>query len=113
VRVEKGDIIIMGSDGLFDNLFDKDILSIVQSHVASRRGQLLSLEPQKISDELAERAKVVSRTKLDVESPFQEKAVNEGIYYQVSQNNLSYSCFLYLFIYRVERQMISVCWLLS
>ncbi|KAG1221662.1 hypothetical protein G6F68_020864 [Rhizopus microsporus] len=73
----------MGSDGLFDNLFDKDILSIVQSHVASRRGQLLSLEPQKISDELAERAKVVSRTKLDVESPFQEKAVNEGIYYQL------------------------------
>ncbi|KAG1378488.1 hypothetical protein G6F61_005799 [Rhizopus arrhizus] len=81
-QAKKGDIIIMGSDGLFDNLFDKDILSIVQSHVASRRGQLLSLEPQKISDELAERAKVVSRTKLDVESPFQEKAVNEGIYYQ-------------------------------
>lgn len=113
MRVEKGDIIIMGSDGLFDNLFDKDILSIVQSHVASRRGQLLSLEPQKISDELAERAKVVSRTKLDVESPFQEKAVNEGIYYQVSQHNPPYPCFLYLFIYRVERQMISVCWLLS
>ncbi|GAA5813107.1 hypothetical protein MFLAVUS_006576 [Mucor flavus] len=79
VAVEKGDIIIMGSDGLFDNLFDKEILSIVKSQLSTR---FLSIEPQKISDALAERAKYVSSCKLNVDSPFQVRAVNEGLYYQ-------------------------------
>lgn len=86
MAVEKGDIIIMGSDGLFDNLFDKEILSIVRSQVAShssRPTRFLSIEPQKISDALAERAKYVSNCKLNVDSPFQVRAVNEGLYYQV------------------------------
>lgn len=80
MAVEKGDIIIMGSDGLFDNLFDKEILSIVKSQLSTR---FLSIEPQKISDALAERAKYVSSCKLNVDSPFQVRAVNEGLYYQV------------------------------
>lgn len=92
VAVEKGDIVIMGSDGLFDNLFDKEILSIVKSHVASytipgsgnRPPKVLSIEPQKISDALAERAKTVSLSKLNVDSPFQVRATNEGLYYQVN-----------------------------
>ncbi|CAO3656787.1 unnamed protein product [Mucor hiemalis] len=85
VAVEKGDIIIMGSDGLFDNLFDKEILSIVKAQIASsnRPTRFLSIEPQKISDALAERAKYVSKCKLNVDSPFQVRAVNEGLYYQV------------------------------
>lgn len=84
VAVEKGDIIIMGSDGLFDNLFDKEILSIVKSQLSnSRPTRFLSIEPQKISDALAERAKYVSNCKLNVDSPFQVRAVNEGLYYQV------------------------------
>ncbi|KAI8081863.1 phosphatase 2C-like domain-containing protein [Gilbertella persicaria] len=74
VAVEKGDIIIMGSDGLFDNLFDKEILSIVRS--------LKRSEPQKISDALAERAKTVSHSKLNIDSPFGKRAVNEGLYYK-------------------------------
>ncbi|ORE11744.1 protein serine/threonine phosphatase 2C [Rhizopus microsporus var. microsporus] len=84
VRIEKGDIIVMGSDGLFDNLFDREILSIVQSHVAAHtvRGRLLAMDPQKISDALAKRARTVSRSKMNVDSPFQERAVHEGIYYQ-------------------------------
>lgn len=77
----------MGSDGLFDNLFDKEILSIVKAQVASsnnnRPTRFLSIEPQKISDALAERAKYVSKCKLNVDSPFQVRAVNEGLYYQV------------------------------
>ncbi|KAG0742059.1 hypothetical protein G6F57_006539 [Rhizopus arrhizus] len=81
VRVEKGDIIIMGSDGLFDNLFDKDILSIVRSHVVRQR-HTLPFEPQKISDELARRANRISRSKMNVDCPFQEKAMGEGLYYQ-------------------------------
>ncbi|KAL7336075.1 hypothetical protein PS15p_201447 [Mucor circinelloides] len=91
VAVEKGDIIIMGSDGLFDNLFDREILSIVKSQLSAftlpgsgnRPPRMLSIEPQKISDALAERAKAVSNSKLNVDSPFQVRAVNEGLYYQV------------------------------
>ncbi|KAK4511146.1 uncharacterized protein ATC70_012358 [Mucor velutinosus] len=90
VAVEKGDIIIMGSDGLFDNLFDREILSIVKSQLSAftlpgsgnRPPRMLSIEPQKISDALAERAKAVSNSKLNVDSPFQVRAVNEGLYYQ-------------------------------
>ncbi|KAG1455599.1 hypothetical protein G6F46_007602 [Rhizopus delemar] len=66
----------MGSDGLFDNLFDKDILSIV------RQRHTLPFEPQKISDELARRANRISRSKTNVNCPFQEKAMGEGLYYQ-------------------------------
>lgn len=88
--MEKGDIIIMGSDGLFDNLFDKEILSIVKSQLsnASRPTRFLSIEPQKISDALAERANYVSHCKLNVDSPFQVRAVNEGLYYQVCNYNI-------------------------
>ncbi|KAI8975581.1 phosphatase 2C-like domain-containing protein [Mycotypha africana] len=87
VAVEKGDIIIMGSDGLFDNLFDGEILSIVKRQVATytipgRPSRLLSLEPQVISDALAEQARIVSLSKMNVDSPFQERANHEGIYYQ-------------------------------
>ncbi|KAI8983865.1 phosphatase 2C-like domain-containing protein [Pilobolus umbonatus] len=89
VSVEKGDIIIMGSDGLYDNLFDKDILSIVQSYVSnstlpgnnSRPPRVLSIEPQKLSNILAEKAHSASLSK-DVSCPFQVKALNEGIFYQ-------------------------------
>lgn len=81
----------MGSDGLFDNLFDREILSIVKSQLSAftlpgsgnRPPRMLSIEPQKISDALAERAKAVSNSKLNVDSPFQVRAVNEGLYYQV------------------------------
>lgn len=81
----------MGSDGLFDNLFDREILSIVKSQLSAftlpgsgnRPPRMLSIEPQKISDALAERAKAVSNSKLNVDSPFQVRAVSEGLYYQV------------------------------
>jgi hypothetical protein len=88
----------MGSDGLFDNLFDKEILSIVRAQVASsnnsnRPKRFLAIEPQKISDALAERAKYVSNCKLNVDSPFQVRAVNEGLYYQVC------NCYIVWFIF--------------
>ncbi|KAI9475796.1 MAG: phosphatase 2C-like domain-containing protein [Benjaminiella poitrasii] len=90
VAIQKGDIVVMGSDGLYDNLFDKEILSIVKKQVAmytlpgtgSRPPKILSIEPQRISDALAERAKAVSLSKLNVDSPFQLRAVSEGLYYQ-------------------------------
>lgn len=32
VDLQVGDTIIMGSDGLFDNIFDQEIISIVNTH---------------------------------------------------------------------------------
>lgn len=32
MEVQKGDVIVMGSDGLFDNVFDHEIVSIVTKH---------------------------------------------------------------------------------
>lgn len=32
VEVKKGDVIVMGSDGLFDNVFDHEIVSILTRH---------------------------------------------------------------------------------
>ncbi|KAG0180131.1 hypothetical protein DFQ29_001193 [Apophysomyces sp. BC1021] len=90
VKVEKGDIIILGSDGLYDNLFDKEILHIVRSHVSAyivpgsdnRPPRLLNFDPQRLSEALASRAKSVSEDKCYADSPFQTRATNEGIYYQ-------------------------------
>lgn len=38
VPVEEGDTIVMASDGLFDNVFDKDIASIVDVFGGSDEG---------------------------------------------------------------------------
>lgn len=34
LRVREGDLLILGTDGLFDNLFEDDILAIVKEFVA-------------------------------------------------------------------------------
>lgn len=87
IKVEKNDIIIMGSDGLYDNLFDKDILGIIEAQVAPYIlpgvNKVLQYEPQRLSDALADRAKTVSDNRRNVDSPFQTRAIHEGFYYQV------------------------------
>lgn len=91
VTVEKGDIVILASDGLFDNLYDEDILDIVRHHVSAHTIQsgknkvprIVNLEPQTISDALAKRAKSISEDTRNVNSPFQSRAIQEGLYYQV------------------------------
>ncbi|SAM01007.1 hypothetical protein [Absidia glauca] len=80
VKVEKDDIIIMGSDGLYDNLFDKEILAIIEAQLDSKK--VHPLEPQQLSDALARRAKTVSDNRRNVDSPFRKKAIHEGFYYQ-------------------------------
>ncbi|KAI8140827.1 phosphatase 2C-like domain-containing protein [Fennellomyces sp. T-0311] len=90
ISVEKGDIVILGTDGLFDNLFDKEILSIVRAHVnaytipgsGQRPPRLLNFNPQKLSDALADRARAVSEDRRNMDSPFQTQAINEGYFHQ-------------------------------
>ncbi|KAK4511637.1 Protein OS-9 [Mucor velutinosus] len=87
IKVKKGDIIIMGTDGLYDNLFDKTILSLVRDHVhahtipgnAQRPPRVRNLQPQILSDILANAAKEVSESKRNVDTPFQRRAMEEGL----------------------------------
>jgi serine/threonine protein phosphatase PrpC len=76
VKIQQGDIIVMGSDGLFDNLFEEDILEEI---ISCQRQN--GLNPQIISDTLAWKAKNASKD-LNNFSPFQSRAMQEGLYYQ-------------------------------
>ncbi|KAI8613203.1 phosphatase 2C-like domain-containing protein [Chytriomyces sp. MP71] len=96
VKVREGDLVILGSDGIFDNLFDEDILDIVNTHPHNHtpipaqthfttipRARILRTDPHEIANAVLARARDIS---LDsgptVTSPFQERAVKEGLYYQ-------------------------------
>ncbi|KAJ2083612.1 hypothetical protein H4R24_000670 [Coemansia sp. RSA 988] len=147
LKIQKGDIIIVGSDGVFDNLFDEDILEEVCHHLpsamrADREPELkysndslwyesqhsdkltalsrandvvapalassnnvvaaspppspheeiepsaafslpqFHIDPVAISRAIAYRAKQVSQDSVYAESPFQMRAMQEGLYYQ-------------------------------
>ncbi|KAI7865772.1 phosphatase 2C-like domain-containing protein [Spinellus fusiger] len=90
VKTEKGDIIIMGTDGLFDNLFDRDILDIVKKHVAGytipgnqhRAARVLDFDPKGLSDSIAKQALEISEDKRHTDTPFQRHAMQEGFYFQ-------------------------------
>ncbi|SPO25297.1 uncharacterized protein UTRI_02578_B [Ustilago trichophora] len=107
VKVQKGDIIIVGSDGLVDNLFDEDIVEEVLKFAPPPTSQIsipedgqVSLEdgnraiereeeyrlpedfcPQLVSEALCSRAKAVSEDSRAVSSPFQQRAMEEGLHY--------------------------------
>ncbi|GET03875.1 protein serine/threonine phosphatase 2C [Rhizophagus clarus] len=71
IKIQQGDIIVMGSDGIFDNLFEEDIIDEIKGK---------ELDPQMISDALAWRAKQASVE--DISTPFQYRAHQEGLPYQ-------------------------------
>ncbi|KAI8336650.1 phosphatase 2C-like domain-containing protein [Chlamydoabsidia padenii] len=59
IKVEEGDIMILASDGLFDNLYDDEIMEEVQHCMEQQQQSDPSCPPiQAISDALAFRAKV-------------------------------------------------------
>ncbi|KAG2192582.1 hypothetical protein INT47_006034 [Mucor saturninus] len=84
VKIEEGDIVILGSDGLFDNLYDDEILEEVQNCIDQQIDpeKINEVPPQSISDALALRAKIVSEDPDNPSSPFQVRAMHEGLYYQ-------------------------------
>ncbi|ORX71485.1 protein serine/threonine phosphatase 2C [Linderina pennispora] len=85
LKVQRGDIVIVGSDGVFDNLFDDDILDEVNQHLPAAMRAAVSpfhVDPRAISRAIAERAKLVSEDTRYAESPFQMRAMQEGLYYQ-------------------------------
>ncbi|PWZ01710.1 protein serine/threonine phosphatase 2C [Testicularia cyperi] len=86
VKVQKGDIIIVGSDGLVDNLFDEDIVEeVLNDGISGTMEAEYQLPedfcPQLVSEALCSRAKAVSEDSRAVSSPFQQRAMEEGLHY--------------------------------
>ncbi|KAJ9107288.1 hypothetical protein QFC21_000735 [Naganishia friedmannii] len=71
VRVEEGDIVVMCSDGLSDNLFDEDILDIIASHPSPP-------QPSTLADALCKAAQEASE-ETGSASPFMCRAIEEGL----------------------------------
>lgn len=92
VRVKAGDIIVVGSDGLMDNLFDEDIIEEVIRFLPSTQKNAegedqevkidsSNFSPQMVSEALCSRAKAVSEDSRAISSPFQQRAMEEGLNY--------------------------------
>ncbi|KAJ4824854.1 hypothetical protein Tsubulata_025220 [Turnera subulata] len=71
IDVDEGDVIITASDGLFDNLYEQEVASIVSKLVQSNS------KPEEIADLLAARAQDVGQSK-SVRSPFADAAQAAG-----------------------------------
>jgi hypothetical protein len=79
LKIQAGDIVVMGSDGLFDNVFDEEIVDIVNSNCLPPP---LKVDPQSMADALLRKAKQVAENSGFGTSPFQQRAIQEGFYYQ-------------------------------
>lgn len=90
LKVQPGDVVLMASDGLFDNLFDDDILETVLEVLDSRPGADLEHDPDlphAVARALCERARGVMEDPRGIVSPFQYHANEEGIYYVGGKND--------------------------
>ncbi|EIW73408.1 hypothetical protein TREMEDRAFT_73064 [Tremella mesenterica DSM 1558] len=97
VGVDRGDVVILASDGLTDNLFDDEILEVLSefapplqnlphfinlhtppSTPPTTSNSLPPFSPQKVSEALAQRARNVSG-QTTANTPFMHRAKEEGI----------------------------------
>ncbi|XP_042407225.1 probable protein phosphatase 2C 71 [Zingiber officinale] len=67
----EGDVIVTATDGLFDNLYDQEIVAIVSKSLQA------SLKPREIAEYLATRAQEVGRS-ASARSPFVDAALVSG-----------------------------------
>lgn len=93
LHVQDGDLVILATDGLLDNLFDEDILERVQEIVTNFNAKSDN-EPESkidlpymISESLCRMAKATSEDPRVLTSPFQQQANEEGIYYVGGKND--------------------------
>ncbi|WVQ76915.1 hypothetical protein IAR50_006594 [Cryptococcus sp. DSM 104548] len=76
VPVKKGDIVVVGSDGLMDNMFDEDILETLSELRPSPHQTTFS--PQSAASALCSRARQISQ-QTSTTTPFMCAAIEEGI----------------------------------
>jgi protein phosphatase PTC7 len=70
IDVQKNDLVVLGTDGLFDNLFDEEIVSVLQEYE----------NLDEISKELLKRTYEKSQS-LRVYTPFAMNAYKHGLYF--------------------------------
>lgn len=90
LKVQPGDLVIMASDGLFDNLFDDDILETVLSVMDGRGCSDLEHDPDlphTMARALCDKARSIMEDPRGIVSPFQQHANEEGIYYVGGKND--------------------------
>jgi hypothetical protein len=68
LRVREGDLVILGTDGIFDNLFEDEILEIVKNFTKNYK-QRTRATAQAISKQIAEAAYLKSK-QINVKTPF-------------------------------------------
>jgi len=71
--LQDGDIVVLGTDGVFDNLFDNKIANIVKENHTGKA--------QEIARKIAEQAFLISNDGR-VFTPFVENAKKQGVYYE-------------------------------
>jgi len=82
VDIKAGDIITVGTDGLFDNLYDWQIANLLNKHLPS--SPILRMEdipPENVADIIAKSAQDIGKSK-SVKSPFAEHAEQYNWNYQ-------------------------------
>lgn len=76
VDIQEDDIILAGSDGFFDNLFEDQILEIIEEFIGNKK--LSELDPSDLCRKLLKEASYVARN-TTISSPFEAIAVQHGI----------------------------------
>lgn len=74
VELEEGDVIVVGTDGLFDNLFDHEIVDLVAKGLEEKR------KPKEVAELLASRAHQVG-AKVTGKTPFGQSARKHGYHF--------------------------------
>lgn len=79
LHVREGDVVIMSSDGLLDNLFDDDIVADVAAVCEAMAGGGRCDVAHAISESLCRHARAASDDPRLIVSPFQQQAMEEGM----------------------------------
>jgi serine/threonine protein phosphatase PrpC len=74
-EVEPNDIFVLASDGLFDNLYEPDIINIIRPFI---KNSDTILDPELVADMIASKAEEMSKIP-DYQSPFSKDAHNHFV----------------------------------
>ena len=77
LKLLPNDVVILASDGLFDNLFDEKIIKIIKKNEL-KRGRV---DPTQLSQELLNAARSVAESS-NASCPFNSRALKEGLIYE-------------------------------
>jgi len=84
IEVKEGDIIVVGTDGLFDNMFTPEILELIKKGVGEENNSMKILEQfgnSNLAEEIANQAQILARSKKRI-SPFSQMAQLCGLYHR-------------------------------